>query len=45
MQQTIVYNADGTINYIDATDGTSTWRQTYTWTAGKLTGVSAWVKQ
>lgn len=39
------YNVDGTINYDSITDGTSTWRQTYSYAAGELTGVSAWVKQ
>lgn len=45
LPQTLVYNGDGTLNYVDATDGTDTWRQTYTWTAGRLTGISGWVKQ
>lgn len=39
------HNADGKINYDSITDGTNTWRQTYSYTSGKLTGVSAWVKQ
>lgn len=45
LAQTFAYNGDGTLNYIQATDGVSTWRQTYTYTAGVLTGVSAWVRQ
>lgn len=45
MPQTLAYNADGTLNTITATDGTRTWRQTMTYTAGKLTGISGWVKQ
>lgn len=45
MPQTLAYNIDGTLNYIDATDGTRTWRQTMTYTAGVLTGISGWVKQ
>lgn len=43
--QTYVYNADGTLNYIQVTQGVNTWRQTYTYTGGKITGISAWVKQ
>lgn len=39
------HNPDGSLNYIEVTDGISTWRQTWTWTAGKLTGTSGWVKQ
>lgn len=39
------YNGDGTIQHDQVTDGTNSWRQTYTWTAGRLTGISAWVKQ
>lgn len=40
------YNADGTINTDTVThpDG-SVWRKTYTWTNGRLTAESAWVKQ
>lgn len=45
LPQTFVYNGDGTLNYVEATDGTSTWRQTLSYTAGKLTGISGWVKQ
>lgn len=45
MPQTFVYNPDGTLNYIDATDGVNVWRQTYTYTAGKVSGISAWVRQ
>lgn len=43
--QSIVRNGDGTINYIETTDGASTWRQTWTYTNGLVTGISAWVKQ
>lgn len=40
------YNADGTLNYVTVTDrDTTQWRQTYTWSAGVLQSVSAWVKQ
>jgi hypothetical protein len=45
MPQTIAYNADDSISYIEAVSGTGTWRQSYTYTSGKLTGISAWVKQ
>lgn len=45
MAQTLAYNADGSINYIQASDGSTTWRQTFSYTAGQLTGISAWVKQ
>lgn len=45
LDQTINYNGDGTVNYINATDGTTTWRQTMTYTSGSLTGISKWVKQ
>lgn len=45
MPQTIAYNADDTINYIEATDGADTWRQTFSYTGGKVTGISGWVKQ
>lgn len=45
LPQTLAYNGDGTLNTISVTDGVSTWVQTYTYTAGKATGISAWVKQ
>lgn len=41
---TYTYNADGTLATDAFTDGTNTWTQTFTYTSGKLTGVSAWVK-
>jgi len=43
--QTLDWNADGTLNYVEATSGVDTWRQTMTYTNGKLTNVSGWVKQ
>jgi hypothetical protein len=43
--KTYGYNGDGTLAWCDATDGTSTWRKSYTWASGRLTGESPWVKQ
>ena len=53
LAQTLTYNGDSTLNYIEvtvpATPGTSyaggTYRQTFTYTAGKVTGISKWTKQ
>ena len=42
---TYTYNADGTLNYAQVTDGVKTWRQTYTYTSGKVTAISGWVLQ
>jgi hypothetical protein len=42
---TIAYNADGTISTITRAVGSATWVQTYTYTIGKLTNISGWVKQ
>lgn len=42
--QTLTYNADGTVNTISFTDGAHTWTQTFTYTSGNVTGISAWVK-
>lgn len=42
--QILTYNGDGTVATISFTDGTNTWTQTFTYTAGLLTGVSRWVK-
>lgn len=39
------WNGDGTMEYDQVTDGTSSWRKTYSWNAGKMVSESAWVKQ
>lgn len=44
MAQTLTYNGDGTVATIAATNGTNTWTQTFTYTAGVVTGISQWVK-
>lgn len=43
--QTLNYNADGTLNYIQVTNSMGTWRQTFSYTSGKVTAISEWVKQ
>lgn len=46
LPQVINRNTDGTINYIDVTDRDgAVFRQTLTYTNGKLTGISAWERQ
>lgn len=45
LAQTIAYNGDGNVDYVQTTLGDNTYRQTMTYTSGKLTGVSEWVKQ
>jgi hypothetical protein len=45
LPQTLAYNADGTLNYIQITDGVSIWRQTLTYASGKVVAISKWVKQ
>lgn len=45
LAQTLAWNADGTINYVQVVSGGNTYRQTYTYTSGQVTGISAWVKQ
>lgn len=41
------YNTDGTINYVTYTDPITNYsfRRTYTWTSGKITSFTGWVKQ
>ncbi len=39
------YNGDGTMAYEETTDGTSTWRRTYTYASGRVTTITGWVKQ
>lgn len=43
--QTLAYNADGTLNYVEITVNGLVYRQTLTYTSGKVTGISEWVKQ
>ena len=42
--QTLSYNGDGTLNTTTFTNGVNTWTQTMSYTSGKLTGVSGWVR-
>ncbi|MBD8556923.1 hypothetical protein IFT84_20650 [Rhizobium sp. CFBP 8762] len=44
MAQTLAYTGDN-LTSIQASDGVGVWVKTFTYTNGKLTGVSAWVKQ
>lgn len=44
LPQTLTYNADGTVATIAQTNGAYTWTQTYSYTAGRVTAISAWVK-
>jgi hypothetical protein len=45
MAQTMTYNGPGaTVDTITATDGTNSWRQTFTYTGANITGISAWIK-
>lgn len=43
--QVLSYNGDGTLAYIEVVASGNTYRQSYTYTSGKLTGISVWVKQ
>ncbi|MFM0326071.1 hypothetical protein [Caballeronia glebae] len=45
LPKTYAYNGDGTLSTETCTDGTRVWVKTYSYTVGKLTGESAWVKQ
>lgn len=45
LAKTLAYNADGTLNYTQITDGVKIWRKTLSWSAGLYTGSSAWVLQ
>ena len=43
--QTLAYNGDGTLNYVTVSDGEYSYMQSYTYTSGKVTAISAWVQQ
>lgn len=45
LAQSLAYNSDGTLNYIEVVASSGTYRQTLTYTSGNLSGVSTWVKQ
>jgi hypothetical protein len=52
LPQTLAYNGDGTVNYIQVTVpgipgayDAAVYRQTFTYTSGKITGISTWVRQ
>jgi hypothetical protein len=45
LPQAFAYNEDDTLDYIEVTDGTRTWRQTYSYDDGKVSAISAWVPQ
>ena len=42
---TFSYNTDGTTNYREVSDFGNTYRQTFTYTNGRVFIVSRWVKQ
>lgn len=44
MAETMSYNADGTVAYVEVV-ASETYRQTWTWSNGLLMSVSRWVKQ
>jgi len=39
------WNADGTLNYEEVSNGVGTWRKTYAYNNGQLFTTTAWVKQ
>lgn len=43
--QTFNYNPDGTLNYVDMVVSGTTYRQTYSYSGGKVSQISAWVAQ
>lgn len=45
LPQTLTYNADGSVATATITYGAKSWVQTYAWTNGSLTSISAWVLQ
>lgn len=45
MAHSLGYNADGSIAYVQVANGARTYRQTFTYTSGKLSGISGWVEQ
>lgn len=45
LPQSLVYNGDGTLNFVQVAVGDTMYRQTLSYTSGQLTGISAWVKQ
>ena len=43
---TPAYNSDGTVNFVNTTNGVGTWRRTYTYNGAKqIIAESQWIKQ
>ena len=45
LAQTLSYNPDGTLSHVEVTHEGATYRQSMTWSAGRLAAVSAWEAQ
>lgn len=45
LAQSIAYNGDGTVSHVEVTHAGTVYRQTLTYTDGRLTAVSAWEAQ
>lgn len=45
LAQTLNYNGDGTLNYIQVTYLGNNYRQTFSYSGGNLVGITGWVKQ
>ena len=45
LAQTLAYNADGTLNYVQVTYNGNNYRQTLTYTSGQVAGITNWVRQ
>lgn len=45
LAQSLSYNADGTLNYVQVVAPEGTYRQFFTYANGKVSAISAWVKQ
>jgi hypothetical protein len=39
------YDGNGRLQYLNLTFDATTWRKTFTYTSGRLTGISTWVEQ
>lgn len=45
LEQNFTYNGDGTVNTITVIYKTKSYLQSYTYTGGKVTKISAWILQ
>lgn len=45
LSPSMTYNGDGTLNYVEVTYDANTYRQTFSYSGGRVSSITGWVKQ